>query len=774
MKKQGFFGKPVAPVVGFGVVLLVLLLLASLFYFVPSQIVPTTDDTDADVADWADWAEVAWRYFQPGVGVSFETGLHYARADWQRFTDWDLGVYISAIICAERLGIISREGSWGSDYRLERVLSFLETRAITSDGLPYAQYDANTGRVPDDLGNQAAHASDVANLLLSLDDLRSNRPDLSSRIESVVARYNFDFFAQSSYFAANDIYPFYAAQGYWAFGFSTPQLRDLADLGGGSTVDVYGEAIPQADITSEPLMLAVLSDRANDLYRTYADRVFSAQQKRYELTGTLTAFSEGAYLAPQYYIYEWIVTGTGESWVITAGGVVDVPEVVYTKIAFAFHVVYDNNYTQLLVDEVSSLATDNGFLDGILESGTVAVLSDKTNGMILQAACYAKFSKSSVVSLEPTAAAAAFPRYAVTTFVVAPERIEEQLQLLDVIGAYNVTIVIRESDHDLFQLVYNAALNYTGCIIPEFSFMQTMATEYREDVVDARFNEFMLADGSYPSGVFSFQLDTFTLNYLKDTFNTSFAVGNAWDQVNIDFVSLRGGFSTPYYASRRNSLVPAKTQKDSSVLVMSPLSIAPTDTYHFDNNHLIDLYNNGVGMVEFKYVSLNNPFFTPFFLELDWLVSEDNADLLGLFVENYKWVYETFDVLTAADFASAFESSFPTTPEYHFTYTSSDLSVFPATKGWTIEWLMNTDCRIARVGNNVVSALKYTFQAADPFLSSSKAINFTGSRFGEDPSNLICTDLSLSIDALWQFEYGNRTLTKTGYVVYDGKLEDFY
>jgi hypothetical protein len=445
---------------------------------------------------------------------------------------------------------------------------------------------------------------------------------------------------------------------------------------------------------------------------------------------------------------------------------------VYTKIAFAFHAIYDNNYTRTLVNQVLSLATGDGFLDGVLEDGrTVAVLSDKTNGMILQAACYSKFSKPTHAGL---ASDFVFPRYAVTTFVVAPERMDEQLQLLRAIGAYNVTLVCRENELDKIQSIYNAFSDYAGCIVPELSFMQVMAPSDREQEVDARFQAFESVSGSYPSGVFSFQLDTYTLNYVRDKFKVNFAVGNVWDQVNIDFMSLRGGFAAPYYASQRHSLIPARTNNDASVLVVPPFAIAPTDRYHFDNNHFLDLYTHGVDMSEFRYVSLNYPFYAPFFLELDWLISLNDTEALRLFTENYKWIYENFNVVTAEQFAKLFESSFSVTPAYHFVYASSNLDVFPETKGWTIEWLMTSDYRIARAGDRIVSAIDYGSQKEDPFLSSSKIISFAGSRFGEDPNNIVNTGLSFDIDCLWQSEYGDRTLTKTGYVIYTGKLGDYY
>ena len=44
---------------------------------------------------------------QPGVGVDNNTGLPYATAyGFYAFTDWDLGVYIQAIIDAQELNLI--------------------------------------------------------------------------------------------------------------------------------------------------------------------------------------------------------------------------------------------------------------------------------------------------------------------------------------------------------------------------------------------------------------------------------------------------------------------------------------------------------------------------------------------------------------------------------------------------------------------------------------------------------------------------------------------
>jgi len=343
--------------------------------------------------DWMDWANIAWSYFQPSVGVNSNTGLHYPTSGWHRFTDWDVGVYVDAIMDAEKLGIVSREGTWGSDFRIERVLSFLETRQLTSDGLPYAQYDAETGKVPSDIGSKTAHQSDSGKMLIALGELRNLRPGLTTRINALVARHNFTKFAESNYFSGNDVYPFYAAQGYRAFGYSTPALRSLNSLGvGGKFVDVYGIQLPLAHVTSEPLVWAILENHVEDpLYRTYADRAFTAQQKRYEATGKLTAFSEGSYWDPHNFVWELIVNWNGETWVIYASGKINVVPLAYAKLAFAFHAIYHTQYTALLVNEFSSMyvSPSGGFYEGKSEQGaTLGILSDKTNGMILAAARY--------------------------------------------------------------------------------------------------------------------------------------------------------------------------------------------------------------------------------------------------------------------------------------------------------------------------------------------------------------------------------------------------
>ena len=75
---------------------------------------------------WKDLAQNAWSYFEPGNGIYYATGLHYADLDFPYFTDWDLGTYIQAIIDADKLCLTNQVG-WDTNSRLNKVLIFLRT-----------------------------------------------------------------------------------------------------------------------------------------------------------------------------------------------------------------------------------------------------------------------------------------------------------------------------------------------------------------------------------------------------------------------------------------------------------------------------------------------------------------------------------------------------------------------------------------------------------------------------------------------------------------------
>jgi hypothetical protein len=344
-------------------------------------------------AKWLELAKIAWNYFQLGVGVDPITGLHYGTTNWHYATDWDVGVYIQALIDAAKLGLLPYDGDQGFDFRVKKVLEWLNTRKLTNESIPFLVYNSENGLPAIEAKEKTAHPSDCGKLLLALYNLKNFRPSFELLINRIIDRHNFSKLATSQYFASNDIYAWYSAQGYLKWNIKVPFLREIQNLGNGKYIEIYGESIPQAWITSEPLINAILELELNELSicLELTRKVYLIQERRYFLTGLLTAFSEASYIAPYYYVYQWIVTPDGKTWSVYSNGqqIKEVPLIV-TRIAFAFHSIYNTSYTNLLIEYLlPKTITNFGFYEGVTEDGRIIpILSDKGNGVIIGAARY--------------------------------------------------------------------------------------------------------------------------------------------------------------------------------------------------------------------------------------------------------------------------------------------------------------------------------------------------------------------------------------------------
>jgi hypothetical protein len=338
------------------------------------------------------YAETAWKYFQPGVGVNPSTGLNYATSTYHYFTDWDLGCYISAIIDAERIGLLKKDGDWGSNYRINKVISFLKTRQLTDSGLPYWFYSADDGSPVTSKGQ--GNPSDSGRLLVALHLLKQHRPELASDIDYIIARTNYAKFAEGC--STDGFYAYYLAHGYSLFGFNTSNVQKalgfIDRIPSMKHVQVYSQSLPVAEVIMEPILHAVFELKVTREFLDWAYKAYKVQEDRYAATGKPTAFTEGAYDKSPNYIYEWIVHPNGRVWYVTTPTWerMDVAPVIYTKAALAMHAIWPSSYTEKLVDYVLPAKTDKGFYEGVDENGRVlGILTDKTNSLIINAARYA-------------------------------------------------------------------------------------------------------------------------------------------------------------------------------------------------------------------------------------------------------------------------------------------------------------------------------------------------------------------------------------------------
>ncbi len=342
---------------------------------------------------WLSIAKTAWRYFTPGIGVSPYTGLNYGSLGWRVITDWDLGSYIVAILRAEELGLVRPEGEWGSENRLNKVLDFLLSRENTPKGIPYHSYYSDTGKPFD---NRSTNPSDSGRLLIALKMLIERKPHFSDKVSYYLSRTNYTYIAvNNAAWKFSDIYRYLDAVGFklWGFDKFEPVKRVLEEFKKLETypkVSVYGIEMPQIGLTSEPLILGYFDLNLSEL-KKYLDLSYEIQKRRYWSTGIITAWSEGGINEEPYYIYQWIVTQSGRTWVTS----VQKTPVAFTKIALSFAAIYDDYYSDLLFKSFTGNFVKEGFLEGISEAGEptfvgiTPYVTDKTNSMIISAAYYA-------------------------------------------------------------------------------------------------------------------------------------------------------------------------------------------------------------------------------------------------------------------------------------------------------------------------------------------------------------------------------------------------
>jgi hypothetical protein len=373
----------------------------------PPSVIESAQTINSTV--WREVAANAWAYFQPGVGVGSNTGLPYAQgASFPVFTDWDLGVYIQAVIDAQKIGLIGTDGSWNSSARLEKVVSFLETRELNATtGYPYWFYDAKTGlddHAHSDVATGSVDIVDTGRLFVALNNLKAYNYSLAQRIDNVV--YN-RFTNRSDYAAlvpsiqsdnaSTSIYAYYYWSGFasfWPNQLANAPDTILNNMFNAGNITTYGNvSLPKAAISGDPLLCSAFELNSTRLM-ALARQVYLAHEAFYNATGEYVAFSEGNSVS-NGYIYEWVVTPNGDTWNITAamtGAYLDINPVIYNKVAFSFLALYNTTFARNMVVylEQSLPTPTNGYSDGADNSGNlVSQVGSNANGLILDAALYA-------------------------------------------------------------------------------------------------------------------------------------------------------------------------------------------------------------------------------------------------------------------------------------------------------------------------------------------------------------------------------------------------
>ena len=476
-------------------VIMVIGLVFGIFFYFPTPY-GRTNGSSSDYLNWLAYAQVAWRYYSSGVGVNPETGINRAKLDWDAATDWDTGGYIVATIDAHRLGLVGRDGPWGFKDRIQKILQYLLSRELGEKGgvknWPYWAYSWDNRPLPNpDRSYTPSYSytdsSDSGRLLYALDLLRRYDSSFESQVQNVFQRCKTAYDVLSTHVDARvHYYGTLDAVGFSSFGYNKSHVISAFQNWTGPFVVVEGQTLPQTETTAEPTLHGILELHLGGNFLEFGRRVYEVQKSRWARTGRLTGWSEGSYPDPGY-IYEWILTPTGETWVINSGGKrLTIDPLMYTKVAFAYLAIFgDNPYTTSLFNAANNLQhSQYGFGEATLESGASATslwgtnirgfFSDKTNQIVLAAAAYAfSASRTSLTSSTPSI---------LTTTATSPSTVPTSTAASQVSFTTVATTTVVETTSPARACII-ASVAYGSQLAPEVQFLR----EFRDSTVMSTF-----------------------------------------------------------------------------------------------------------------------------------------------------------------------------------------------------------------------------------------------------------------------------------------------
>ena len=363
--------------------------------------------TAQDMAD----ARVAWRYFEQNTRP--ETGLVDSVAGFPSGTLWDQGSYLFALLSAKELGLIS-----GFQFD-KRVSAFLDTMALLPlfDGvLPNKAYNTITGEMVD-YDNTVSDrgvgwsALDIARLLTAFRVLERRAPEYGAQVRAALSNWQLEKMATAGSLTGAALegeatvypqegrigYEQYAARAAAMWGLdvssaiSASAIMDWQQIEGVDVpIDRRSSSAFRAitPTLSEPYLLLGLEMGLDSEAQILASRVYDAQWRRYRETGKLTMVSEDHINQAPYFLYSSVFSN-GNEWAVVSedGTQFDALRTVSLKAVFGWDALYDNEYTGMLRDTLSHLASSGGWMAGEFEVDGQKndVLALNTNGIVLEA-----------------------------------------------------------------------------------------------------------------------------------------------------------------------------------------------------------------------------------------------------------------------------------------------------------------------------------------------------------------------------------------------------
>ncbi|AIJ10419.1 MULTISPECIES: DUF3131 domain-containing protein [Edwardsiella] len=375
-------------------------------------------------------AQKAWSYFVTNYQPA--TGLVNAANAYPSTTMWDTASYMAALTAARELGLVDKATF---DQRMIKLLATLNNLDLFQGQAPNKAYNTLTAQKvnyinqPGEIGYSAL---DLGRMLIWLKIIKDRYPEYANDIDNLVLRWDFSHIIdpcgtlygavldgknQPLYVQEGRLgYEEYAAAGFQLWGFNTCQSSRAEPY---QLADIYCVLVPYDArdprpsqqhnyVTTEPYVLYGMELGWNKAgaarpadgkenhpwMHDFANRVYQAQENRYQIAGIVTARSEHQLDRAPYFVYDTVFSD-GYDWnTITDKGVYT-PEdaAVSLKAALGMWALWQSPYTDLLFSTIEN-ANDaaKGFYEGLYEngSGPIREFTANNNGIMLEALLFKK------------------------------------------------------------------------------------------------------------------------------------------------------------------------------------------------------------------------------------------------------------------------------------------------------------------------------------------------------------------------------------------------
>lgn len=337
-----------------------------------------------------------------------ETGLWDSVQGYSHTTMWDIASGIAATLSLEALGIVNSESTRN---QLNLTLDTLYRLPLYNDELPNREYSTKTampsGRNSDTKRNgNGWSALDIGRLLIWLNILQIQHPEFQDRVTAISQKwkleravnngtlYGVNYTSGKEYYRqeGRNGYLQYAAQGFIWFDYdvSLPNLTDYL-----KQVEIEGTTLP-IDVrnvpffTSDPFVLASIEYGQHQAWNKI-ESIYQVHMVKWKEQGIISAYAEDAMNKNPWFAYNNLYY-YGKPWtsVSPSGKIIENPQVFSNKVAFGFSVIFHDNFSRRLYDEVleNSLHSRSIPTGKYENDGSNTAFNINTNSMILVALWY--------------------------------------------------------------------------------------------------------------------------------------------------------------------------------------------------------------------------------------------------------------------------------------------------------------------------------------------------------------------------------------------------